>query len=387
MSRLSSIKIAVKVAAIAVSLAVICVAAGFALARATPPAPRIASHPAKRTRVREAPAVKVAFPARGAVYASESWRAGCSPRRGGLCGTVLAPSGVKSVLVWVRRNATNRSWNGHAFKARHAVWVRASLSPRPHSRGRLRRADWFYRLSLPKPDGRYTVLVRATDRIGNITRLRRQRRVGFTIDRDALPPPQLTRSPANPTTEIDTIFAFSDPRSDVGYHCSLDSRPWTACGSPAHYAGLSAGTHHFKVRAVAPSGKVSTATAYTWVIAPVTGLPFTIGGYTYDALYPGAPASEIPLALTNPNSSAIVVTSVTTTLARSSLPGGCSSGGYVITQADIPSAGVKVPAHGSVTLPARGATTASIQMIDTNTDQDPCRGAHLKLNYTGRAHS
>ena len=68
-----------------------------------------------------------------------------------------------------------------------------------------------------------------------------------------------------------------------------------------------------------------------------------------------------------------MVTSVTVTLDGSSLPAGCSAAGYQITQASIPAAGVSVPANGSVTLPAQGATTAAIQMIDTETDQDPCQ--------------
>jgi hypothetical protein len=78
---------------------------------------------------------------------------------------------------------------------------------------------------------------------------------------------------------------------------------------------------------------------------------------------------------------------VTISLNASSLPAGCAANSYKITQPSIPSGGVSVPANGSVTLPTQGATTGSIQMVDTHTNQDACKNALLKLDYSGSAHS
>ena len=79
-----------------------------------------------------APHVKVKFPARRGIYGATAWRTSCQRRRGGICGTVFAPSGVHTVILWIKQNSTQRWWNGHAFKARHAIWKRAILSPKPH---------------------------------------------------------------------------------------------------------------------------------------------------------------------------------------------------------------------------------------------------------------
>jgi large repetitive protein len=334
-----------------------------------------------------APNVKVNFPARRGTYGATAWRTSCQRRRGGICGTVFAPSGVHTVILWIKQNSTQRWFNGHAFKARHAIWKRAILSRRPHSHKRLTRARWFYRLSLPKPDGSYTVLVRATDRIGNLTRLRTQKRVSWTIDTSSLPTPTITSTPANPTSQTTAGFAFADAvASGVAFQCDLDHRGWQTCTTPITYGALSPGAHTFGVRATQGS-RVSAPAQYAWSVTSPTGGPFTIRSSTIAPLYPGAAGRTIALTLANPNSSSITVTNLTIGLDPSSLPAGCPIGGYKITQPSIPSTGVTVPTKGSVTLPAQGATTGSIQMLDTHTNQDACKSGQLKLDYSGSAHS
>jgi hypothetical protein len=334
-----------------------------------------------------APRVNVKFPARRGIYGAIAWRTSCKHRRGGICGTVFAPSGVQTVILWIKQNSTHRWWNGHAFKARHAIWKRAVLSPKPRRHRRLTRARWFYRLSLPKPDGSYTVLVRAADRIGNLTRLRTQKRVGWTIDASSLPAPTITSTPANPTSQTTATFAFADAAaSGIAFQCDLDNRGWQACTSPITYGALSVGAHSFEVRATQGS-RVSAPAQYTWSVTSATGGPFTIRSGAIAPLYPGAPARTISLTLANPNSSSITVTNLTIGLDPSSLPADCPISGYEIAQPSVPSKGVTVPAKGSVTLPAQGATTGSIQMLDTHTNQDACKSGQLKLDYSGSAHS
>jgi hypothetical protein len=113
-------------------------------------------------------------------------------------------------------------------------------------------------------------------------------------------------------------------------------------------------------------------------------MPFTISGNAPSLLYPGAAALAIPVKLTNPNSVPIFVTSLTVSFVA---PSGCSSAWFQIAQSTISTTGVQVPANGSVTLPAPGATAPTIQMVDSHTLQDACKGANLTLSYTGSAHS
>ncbi len=334
----------------------------------------------------KAPKLAVAFAAKNATYGRARWQASCAPRGVGLCGTAAAPAGLKSVIVWIQQKATGKYYNGHAYSSKKLIWNKAALSPKPTKRKRVVSASWFYRLPLPKP-GKYTMRVRATDQIGNINRGKTQKTLSFVIDTSRTSKPQITSGPANPTPATSATLTFIDSEADVTYQCNLDGLGWRPCTSPVTYSGLSVGNHVFQVRALNKAGSLSAPVSYAWTIVPSGGTPFTISGSAVGGLYPGGTSRTIPLTLANPNGVPIHVTGVTVTLAASSLPAGCTADGYQITQASIPSAGIVVPADGSVTLPAQGATTAAIQMVDTHTNQDACQNAHLKLGYTGSAHS
>lgn len=253
-----------------------------------------------------APRLAVAFPSNKAKYGTPRWGAGCGKAGAGLCGTVTAPGGLKSVVVWIQQNSTRKYYNGHGFKSKHLFWNTATVNPEPVKGTHVLRATWSYPLGLPSPAGKYTVRVRAIDRIGNVNRAKTQRTLSFQAE-------------------------------------------------------------------------VATQ--------PAEALPFTVRGSAVGSLYPGGSIRTIPLTLSNLNGVPIVITGVTVTLDASNLPAGCLAGGYQITQANIPAAGVSLPANGSVTLPAQGATTAAIRMIDTGTNQDACQGATLTLAYGGSAHS
>ena len=335
----------------------------------------------------KAPQLAVSFAANGAGYGSARWRTGCAPNGAGLCGTVIAPGALKSVIVWIQRNGSGKYYSGRAYTSRQVVWNNATLSPKPAKGKRVVRATWFYRLDLPRPDGKYTVRVRATDQIGNINRGRTQKTLSFVIDTDVPPAPTITSGPTNPTSATSATLTFTDRGAGVTYQCDLDGAGWHPCTSPATYSGLGVGGHVLQVRAVNNAGGISAPVSYGWTIVPTSGMPFTISGDAVGLLYPGGATRTIPLTLTNPNGVPVYVTSVTVTLAASSLPAGCSASDYQITQASIPSGGVDVPASGTVTLPAQGATTATVQMVDTDTNQDACQNAQLTLDYSGSSHS
>lgn len=334
-----------------------------------------------------APQITVSFPVNGGTDDPASWVSGCA-HAAGLCGTVRSPSGIKSVIVWIQRDATGRYWDGRAFSSLDPIYQDATVTPRASKGKRVTRAGWLYTLPFPVTAGSYTVRVRATDQIGNVTRLRTQRTISFSISTTQPPAPAITAAPSDPSSSAAASFAFTDGWGEATFECSLDSQAWTPCQAAITYTGLRPGAHAFAVRAIDPAGDVSQAMPFSWTItAPSSGLPFTIRGDAVGYLYPGASAQQVPLTIRNPDSVAIDVTGLTAVIDESSLPAGCSSSGYELEQASIPSAGIAVPAGGSVTLPAQGATTASIRMLDLPIDQDACQNAQLTLNYSGSASS
>lgn len=261
---------------------------------------------------RRAPSVSLVFPANGGSYDAAHWDAGCLHGAPGLCGRASDPSGVRRVMVSIRQRA-GEWWGGHSFDKRRAFFIAATGT-----------RNWRYPLAVPVLDGRYTVRVRATDRLGN------------TTSRAA----RASTRPAGPAASF-TIIPSPSP-----------TPPTTGPGQQ------------------------------------LPGVAFSITGSAPASLYPGAPAAAIPVTLENPNSAAITVTNVTATLNASGVPAGCQAGWFAIGQSNISaSQPVTVPANGSVTLPAQGASAPTIQLTDSHTNQDACQNAHLTLTYTGSAHS
>jgi hypothetical protein len=247
-----------------------------------------------------------------------------------------------------------------------------------------------------------------------------------------LPTPLIVLAPAKQTSLGTAKFRYTDSGGPgVSFQCSLDRVPFKACakhpglpgpvGRGKHvYSGLSLGPHVFRVRVIGSAGAPSRAAHYSWlVVAPAgsTGqVPARSGpaqpdptqpgpakpgpvpprpeGFFISAregallpLYPGAPPQAIPLTLTNPADFAIFVTSVT--VAVSSSPLGCDSATNLrFAQSDVSGAApVKVPPHGSVTLPTQGRSAPSIQLLDLPVNQDACQNAQFPLNLTGTSHT
>jgi hypothetical protein len=333
-----------------------------------------------------APRLDLAFVANNASYGSARWSLGC-PSSAGMCGTVLAPGGLKSVVLWIQQKATGKYWNGHAYGSKTVIWNTATTSPKPTKGRRVMSAAWHYAIPMPKAQGKYTLRVRASDLIGNVTRLHTQKTVTFTIDTRPPGAPWITSGPSDPTPQTSATLTFTDSESDVSYQCSLDGSAWSACATPMSYSGLAVTRHLFEVRALDPAGNVAGPVSYDWTVITSTGSPFTISGDATGSLYPGAAPRPIALTLSNPNPVAINVTALNVSLNTASLPAGCPASGYRIVQASLPAGGLVIAANASVTLPVGGATAATVQMLDTGTDQDPCQNDKLGLSYSGSAHS
>jgi hypothetical protein len=233
-------------------------------------------------------------------------------------------------------------------------------------------------------DGSHTFQVQARDAAGNTSGATS---FTWTIDTRPPPTPNLTGSPSATTTSTTATFTFTDHESGVGYDCRLDDG-WSACSSPKTYAGLDPGHYTFSVRAVDAVGNRSNPVSFTWTITRVTNRDFTISGSAGALLYPGAAARPIALTLSNPNSVAIYVTALQVTVAGSSRPGCSAATNLALTQSNASSsAPARVPAGGSVTLPAQGVSAPTIRMLNLPVNQDACKNATFSLSYSGSAHS
>jgi hypothetical protein len=326
-----------------------------------------------------APRILITFPANGALLSAAAYAAGCSAR-GALCGTATDRVRISSISVSIRQNQTGRYWTGSSYGSAAERFVAAGLSTR---RGG---ANWLYKLPLPAPDGDfYTVHVRARDALGNSTPPGRQARSTFTIDTTAPPAPTITSEPSVVTSETSASFGFTGTQT-AGFQCRLDASAFAACASPAGYAGLGVGAHTFTVRALDRVGNVSPPASYAWMVQTGQGQPFGISGVAQAPLYPGGASAEVPLTLTNTASAPIAVTDVQARVSETSQTG-CQAAWFAVKPASVPAAGIVVPANGTVTLPAQGATALSVQMVESHTNQDACQGATLTLTYTGSAHS
>jgi hypothetical protein len=319
------------------------------------------------------PVVKLLFPKNKGLYDAASWNAGCAAGAGE-CGSASDPSGVASVTVSVLRQGTGKYWNGSAFSSFTEVFHTAAGT-----------TEWRSALPLP-PDGEYTVHVRATDAVDNTTPAASQLSASFQIDTQAPPAPQITLAPPAETESTSATFRFNDAEAGVKFLCHLDSAGYAQCKTPTSYTGLSAGTHVFYLKAEDKAGNASTVT-YTWTVGSA-GKPFTIAGSVSEPLAPGI-SRGLVLTVSNPNTVAITVTSVTVTPAPGSSKEECDGPtNLTVTQSNVSSTNpLVIPASGHVSLPAGSVSTPQVLMRDLATNQDACKGASFSFAYGGSAHS
>jgi hypothetical protein len=112
---------------------------------------------------------------------------------------------------------------------------------------------------------------------------------------------------------------------------------------------------------------------------------FTISGNLPGLLYPGA-GSLLPLTVSNPYDFDLRVSLLrVNVLSGSSQPGCDGRANLQVTQSNTAggSVSVIVPATGSVTLPAQGATAPLVAMLDLATNQDACKNAVFTFSFSG----
>jgi hypothetical protein len=201
----------------------------------------------------------------------------------------------------------------------------------------------------------------------------------------SLPKPKITMHPDKLATSTSAKFAFTVRSGKPRFQCRLDNRAWSTCQSPASFSKLAAGSHSFSVRSVGPRKKFSKAARFRWQVLEPKDFSITpqLGGLS--ALYPGAPAQALPLTITNPNPAPIFVTSLG--VRATADPPGCGSAENLVLSGSSASsaAPIKVPANGTLSLPAAGASAPSIQLRDLPVSQDACQRAQFPLAFSGTA--
>ncbi len=201
----------------------------------------------------------------------------------------------------------------------------------------------------------------------------------------ALPKARLKQHPDGLAVSTSARFAFTAPGRGLRFQCRLDGRHWRACRSPVVFKGLSPAVHRFAVRAVGRGSRHGRATGFRWRVLEPKDFSISPELSSLGQLYPGAPAQSLPLTVTNPNPVPIFLTGLT--VAATSEPSGCASAAnLVLTPAPISAAApLRVPAHGTVSLPAPGVGAPTIQLRDLPVNQDACQGASFPLSFSGSA--
>lgn len=201
----------------------------------------------------------------------------------------------------------------------------------------------------------------------------------------SLPKPKITMHPEKLATSTNAKFGFTVRSSKPRFQCRLDGRPWSACQSPVSFSKLAAGSHSFSVRSVGARKKYSKTARFRWQVLEPKDFSITPQLAALGALYPGAPAQALPLTITNPNSVPILVTSLQ--VRATADPPGCGSAENLVLNGSSASstAPIKVPANGTVSLPAAGASAPSIQLRDLPVSQDACQRAQFPLAFSGTA--
>ena len=322
-----------------------------------------------------APTASLTFPENGGIYGASNWR--CSAGVG-ICGKAKDAQGVAAVLVSVRQGSGNW-WGGTSFDKTSETFNSASLeSPGSGT------TAWSYAFALP-PGGTYTVHVRAVDEAGNTTPAGSQASATFTIKTSPPPAPTISSGPEQQTSAKSATFTFSDSQAGVTFLCAKDSHTFATCSSPKTYGTVGEGAHTFYVEARDSAGNTSTASSYSWSV--IKG--FAITGNLAGDLSPGV-SQPLHLTITNPNSKAILVTSVHVSVQPGSTKAGCDGPANTqVTQSNVSeSNALNVPAKGGkVTLPSGTVSAPEVLMKNLATNQDACKGASFTFTYSGNGHS
>lgn len=200
-----------------------------------------------------------------------------------------------------------------------------------------------------------------------------------------LPRPTITQHPDKVAVSTSARFSFTSSRRGLRFQCRLDGRGWKACRAPVTFTALTAGVHAFSVRVLDGRGRRSAGTRFRWRLLEPKDFTIEPQLAGLSPLYPGAPAAALPVTITNPNPVRIFVTGLQA--AATASPAGCSSAeNLALAPSSVSSAApLRVPARGSVSLPAPGVSAPTIQLRDLPFNQDACQNTQFPLAFSGKA--
>lgn len=172
----------------------------------------------------------------------------------------------------------------------------------------------------------------------------------------------------------------------------------TATFSPASTTGTSASlvvttsastpSGSFTLTIRGTSGALSSTTTVGLSVDAANGggkSPFTISGAMSGLLAPGV-ARSMDLTFTNPNNQDLTVNSLSVSITSTSNPTGCPTSNYSVTQFTGSYSGLVVPHNGTASLSGLGIPQSQwprLAMLNTNQNQNACKGATVNLAYTG----
>ena len=205
-----------------------------------------------------------------------------------------------------------------------------------------------------------------------------------------VPRPRITAHPDAETTSTTATFRLSERTQRVELRCRLDLSAWSGCGRTVTYASVDTGSHRFSARAIRPGAQKSRVASFTWTVeapvSPVTpnGPPFEIAqSGPPPLLYPGAGPSPLPVTLSNPNPDQIQVTSLSAAVTAG--PAGCDPWANVRIEPSPVSSADPLVIPGGGTLPVTAAQAPTIELVESGTNQDACRGGSFSLSFNGDA--
>jgi hypothetical protein len=200
-----------------------------------------------------------------------------------------------------------------------------------------------------------------------------------------LPRPRITKHPKTGTLSSKVSFRYASRLPDPSFQCKLDGAAWKRCAGRISYRGLEPGPHVFLVRVESPGGR-SPSARFGWVRTQPKRFVIEPELSALGRLYPGAPPVVVPVVVRNPNPAPIMVTSLGVSVSTD--PSGCASGSNLdlIPSNASPKAPLKVPAGGTVRLPAAGISPPALALRNLPVNQDACQGAQFPLAFSGEAH-
>jgi len=197
--------------------------------------------------------------------------------------------------------------------------------------------------------------------------------------------PAITERPERRSPSTSARFDFTVRTAGSRFQCRIDRARWQACQPPVSFTGLAAGRHRFSVRALDRQQRPGAASRFRWTVLEAKDLSIVPELSGLGELYPGAPPVGLPLTVRNPNPAPIRVTALRVSVAAD--PPGCASAdnlalGQSNASRSLP---LKVPAGGSVRLPAQGILPPTIQLRDLPVNQDACKDTRFPLEFDGSA--